>query len=248
MTIPDYIGEIEGYRAFQPHPNARLASTGVEWLWTPGPQEAMCLSNSISVRKVHRNLVNPETGEKQLHLVEICTHGLIPSPECNCGIWILKSPDDLIQRFGFQRLIGDWSQSTYSRLSWYVDSPSTYIVAKVKGWGRCIEGSDGHSVVGWRCEYAEITALVTASPPMGGVASREDAEPYAKHYGVDIVEDEAFMGHGKDVDPPPEPGNEWDELIQAKANAAQAKANSYGHLHLKAMKKLAAAKKQKGLY
>lgn len=187
------VGEVEGYRVFSV-PNGSmgkwLRSTGMDWMWTKGDQEACCLKDHLPVQRVHKNVTN-EQGEKHLALVELVVHGLIPDEGCDCGFWIMKEPKKLIERMQLAPDL-DFASTHYSITANAV-SPrfmrsGVVVVGKVQGWGKCIVGADG-----WRCEYARISAFICGEPDSyPTIVDKKGLKPWAELYDVPIETHDAF--------------------------------------------------------
>lgn len=179
MTVPDAIEEVVGYRRWKVS-GTSLHSTGTNQIWTPGVNEAVCVANSARETVLANSPEGPVVVERANPL-----HGLVPSETCNCGFWLLPSIADVRAHPSQSRpsvsSLGSLFYSTFANI--YPDryEDPRFIYGRVKGWGRTVVGSHG-----WRCEYAEITALITApgsKAPADGVVV-ENARKLAETYGV----------------------------------------------------------------
>lgn len=149
------VDPVRGYRMFEVDVDG-LHSIAQPYLWTPGENEALCFASP----KVSRGRSAWRNGPDGLERVELpdAGHGRIPDPSCGCGFWIYAS-----ENVARDRLM---HRPTHPHASRYGDFGGRDVVlAEVDGSGRIIEGEDG-----WRCEYAQIVALVTDVPDLFAAA------------------------------------------------------------------------------
>lgn len=179
LRVPDEIGKIEGYRVFRAKGGRLWPLSQSDLAWKPGVNEAFCVGGYHAEVQVLRNTPEGVVSDT------VPTHGLIPDPNCHCGFWLYPNPAKM-KKYLRHHLPKGTSHTKGHRLSsGYGDFSGEeedfgVVPAKVAGWGRVVEGTDG-----CRVEFAEVMHLISNNPPDGLVH-------LAETYHVPIVDDPAL--------------------------------------------------------
>lgn len=204
-SIPDAIEEVVGYRAWMLTDDGELRSTANYGSWKAGHNEALCFDENADSRK---RRYGKNVGGK-LEWIEENTHGLIPEPTCNCGFWLLDSPESVQSRFLPQQRkdtkTDPWTiMANTITFSLGPSKPAPLVIGKAKGWGRVVVGENG-----WRCEFAEIVELFEAKNPK--LLSGDDLHEVADRYNALVVRNEA-LDYEEPKKPERKPANHYDHV------------------------------------
>lgn len=178
--IPDAIEPVIGYRCWALE-GGYLKPTNSDFIWQPGENQAICYAQRGEFnKKVWKNV------DGELRIVKLNTHGLIPEASCNCGFWVLKTPQDLLDRMIAPKPRDD----VYSVMAtyWGPRTSAQFVIGQVRGWGRVLPGENG-----WRAEYAAVDSIIQVKHRKN-VVSDERLEAVAALYEVPVVREEAFDG------------------------------------------------------
>jgi hypothetical protein len=199
-VIPDGIEPVVGYRCWTLQ-GGFLKPTNSDFLWQPGDNEAICYADQEEFKKSVGRNVNGE-----FKIVEQGTHGLIPEATCNCGFWMLKTPQNLLDRMiAPKRDVMSFAVMASAYFGQY--EPRQYVLGQVRGWGRVLPGENG-----WRTEFAAVELIIQVEH-WDNVINDDRLEAVAKLYDVPVVREEAFDGQ-----PPPTEKEKALERKKARKN------------------------------
>jgi hypothetical protein len=152
-----HLGELHGYRAFEVDGD-RLLSIGYgDYEWRPGTNRARCDRVGQRSRTVWINNPDDPTGIVKAKEAEL-SHGRIPSFNCDCGFYVIKTERQVREMFEPQGMF----------------AAHNHVVGRVKFWGRAIEHDHGY-----RVEFARILSIITDEP--------ERFAPVLDRYGIPAI-------------------------------------------------------------